>query len=673
MDFIAGIFFSLDSAIYWLIGEAYKLFYSLANTMVISNETLQALTSRVYALIGIFMLFKVTFSLLNMFAEPDKLSDSKTGGAALVKRIIIAMILIVTVPTIFRVAYQIQGEILKQNILANIVFGTSSKSTIGTTEDTMGEELKVRLFSAFVQPKGGNYSTMPAAYGEALTTPDFSKYEEVVKDDNVNYMLVVSSVGGIFAAWIMLMFCFDVAIRSVKLGFLQLIAPIPILNYIDTKKGTETFNKWVSTTVSTFADIFVRLLSIYFGMFILSEIFKNGFRIYDVTNVVDGKYQVMQNVNPVLQVFVILGILLFMKEAPGLIYDILGIKKSGGGFTMNPFNRLRQAPGLSKIGGAALGAFSGAIAGGIAGKDIGNIGAGIRRGALTGLTSGYSKYNWAGSKDGASKKVFSSTLGETYKSLSGKEFKRFGLNDILPKTEGNDRIDKMKAIKKVLTGEKNNLATKLNAVSFANANLKREMETLDPASDAYKNLETRYNTNVEVENSLRSSISAYEGRISTIGDEIKDINRFYRIDESSKENVDKVTKFINKDEELVRKVDVEYNKNVEERQKAKEEKINEIKSTIFGPGSINVEDKTQRQSTTTKTVEQPQVASTQTNTTVEFNNTTQVNNTQTTVRNTIDRGLSREELEVRKNMTNEERIARARDLMNKNSNEEPRE
>lgn len=569
MNIFRDLFFWLDKVVYGFIDTFYQLFMQLSNATILSTDTISKFSNRIYALIGVFMLFKIMFSLISLFADPDKLNDSKIGGGVIVKRIVISMLLLVSVPTIFNLGYELQSEVLKQNIIGNIVLGVSTNNTDADSNteirEVAGKKIMITVFQGFYKPfpnvefTGGNKET----YDRAIAEHNMAGLDELLnakngKDYVIDYSFVISTIAGGFTAWILMMFCFDIAVRSIKLGFLQLIAPVPILSYIDTKKGEAIFNKWVSSVTSTFLDIFARITVIYFGIFLIAEITggEGLWNIYDVTN---GS-QVMQNQGLLLQAFVILGILLFIKQLPDLIYDILGIKKPGG-FTMNPLNKLRQVPGLGKLGGAAMGTLGGALAGYTAGKEAGKPFTGITRGALAGFGSGASKYSFAGSKDGASKKAFTSSLNDVSKNLTGKDYRRFSLNDVLPKEPGLDRIDQLKGAKTVLTKEKNALATKLNAVSYANANLLNEMSNLSPDSAEYAQLETRYNANVVVENTLRANISKFEGKISTINEEIKDVNTFYKIDESTNQKV----KEIIDDKDLKDQFEAEYQKNREKR------------------------------------------------------------------------------------------------------------
>ena len=163
-------------------------------------------------------------------------------------------------------------------------------------------------------------------------------------------------------AWILLMFCIDVAIRVVKLGFLQLIAPIPIISYIDPQGSKDgMFKKWTKTCISTYVDIFVRLMAISFAIFIINIICTG-----EMVKLSTGKEITIAQTGILrfafVQILIILGALLFAKQVPKLIEDLTGIKLSGT-FTLNPMKRINEAPLLGKAAAFAGGAVAGAVAG----------------------------------------------------------------------------------------------------------------------------------------------------------------------------------------------------------------------------------------------------------------------------------------------------------------------
>ena len=125
IDLLRNIFGWLDQLVYGFITTVYNVFTNLASYTLINTEVLQTFTQRIYALIGIFMLFKLTFSLITYFIDPDKFSDKKSGFGNLIQRIVISLVLLALTPTIFNLAFKAQTIILEENILANLVLGGS--------------------------------------------------------------------------------------------------------------------------------------------------------------------------------------------------------------------------------------------------------------------------------------------------------------------------------------------------------------------------------------------------------------------------------------------------------------------------------------------------------------------------------------------------------------------
>ena len=201
-------------------------------------------------------------------------------------------------------------------------------------------------------------------YATAETIEDFG---DIIGSDNYSYSFLISTIAGGFVAWMILMYCFDLAVRAVKLSFLQLIAPVPILANIEESKGSSIFKNWVSQSVSCFLSIFIRLITIYFIIFVISELVGvNGLGYYTFDAEL-GEFVYMSGYsNWLLSAFVIIGLLLFAKQVPQLIEDITGIKSE----------KAFSAGKMGMFGAALAGGVGGAIVGGAA--NLGNYMAGRR-------------------------------------------------------------------------------------------------------------------------------------------------------------------------------------------------------------------------------------------------------------------------------------------------------
>lgn len=408
---VRGFFFFIDRAVYWLLEQAYNIIIELSEVNILRTETISSFANRIYLFLSIIMLFKIAISLINYFINPDSFSDAKNGMGSVLKRVMISLVLVITVPVVFNMAYQLQSIVLKNNILPNIILG--EPSNIEYTENVVnkgGQFIAVSIFDAFVRPKS-DYNATDAINVDKM--PSILDYQSKIKAKQdgefvYDYKLPLSTIAGGLAAWILVMYCFDIGVRAVKLSFLQLMSPIPIISYIDPKKGDGIFKKWVSACTSAYLMIFIRLIILYFIMFIFAELSYNNWAVFDVLT---GD---QKTVSGFAYVFVILGLLLFAKEAPQLICDILGIKNMGS-FTLNPMKKLGESPYAAGVVGAVGGVAGGLLANGYAavqhGKDViassgntiaGRVRAGFRgagstiaggasagfRGAYAGLTSG---------------------------------------------------------------------------------------------------------------------------------------------------------------------------------------------------------------------------------------------------------------------------------------------
>jgi len=186
----------------------------------------------------------------------------------------------------------------------------------------------------------------------------------------IHYPLFISTIVGAVTVYLLLLFCIDIAIRSVKLGFLEMIAPIPILSYIDPKSSKDKgmFHQWYKLCVSTYVSLFLRLFALFLGIYVITRI--GGYHDFVTGASIRGNW--------LLDVFMIIGILIFAKQLPKIIEDMFGVKLDGK-FSLNPLKRIEE----EAIGGKRL---TGALGGAVGGLARGP--GGIFGGAMGGLVGG---------------------------------------------------------------------------------------------------------------------------------------------------------------------------------------------------------------------------------------------------------------------------------------------
>ena len=139
--------------------------------------------------------------------------------------------------------------------------------------------------------------------------------------------------------------CVDVSIRVFKLIILQMVAPIPIISYMDPKQAKDgAFSKWLKLTIKVWAEVFIRLFVIYFILLVIEELIGNGGALVSDTNLF-------------VKIALVIGLLFFAKDAPKFICEAIGIKDAPKGGLFGGLG------GIMAAGAIGAGAISGGIAG----------------------------------------------------------------------------------------------------------------------------------------------------------------------------------------------------------------------------------------------------------------------------------------------------------------------
>ena len=248
----------------------------------------------------------------------------------------------------------------------------------------------------------------------AKTTGDFSGFKflsEFIYEDRIEYSIIISTIAGLFVCYIMISYCIDMGLRAAKLGFAQLVAPVPILARI-VPSQKKMFDSWTKFTLQSYFEVFIRIAIIFLGIFMIThlpnvqDMWKDSILtkisfmsiktplIMDITSVSWGT-------KAIARVAVIIGILMFVKQAPKLISDALGISINTG--SLNIRNKLKNmvggehvVRGLNAIGslpakgfGAVRGALGGMWAAQMQGDGSGKL---TKAAALRGLQSGWKNH-----------------------------------------------------------------------------------------------------------------------------------------------------------------------------------------------------------------------------------------------------------------------------------------
>lgn len=443
---IRGLFAAIDKVVVWLIENLYNLIFQISSVQIFDNASLAAFANRITVILSIFMIFKLSLSFLNYIVNPDAMTDKSKGFSKLIQNIAVALVLLVSYQFLFDKAMELQQKIVDNNTVPKLILGSSGKNVKNSGV------VSFPLFSAFIVPNSdllaqqqgcrtyfindgtvphkrcdiGDYSsdaaTMPNIGNEPNNQLDYTVenqntyylFDYLLRLKNngqfaFDYKFIISTICGAFAALVLLSFCMDVAVRIIKLYFLRLIAPIPIISYIDPIKGEGIFKKWLSNVGKTYADLFVRLIAIFFAIFIIQQVATQPALKDFNGNPID---------NPFVIIFIIIGALMFAKQFPKLIQDITGISLDGK-MQLNPFKKIGEQAVGGKLAGKTVGAMSGLAGGTLAGLKAGKEAGAPVRGALLGGLGGLRH----GFKD--PKGSFGKSMNQEYKNLTGNEWNRF--------------------------------------------------------------------------------------------------------------------------------------------------------------------------------------------------------------------------------------------------------
>ena len=413
-------FMAIDSTLFNFIATLYDLLIAISRTSILSQGDIAQFASRIELLLGIFMLFKLSFSLITYVVNPDDFSDKSKGFGKLIQNAVISLAMLVLVPYAFQMAFNLQAKILDDNLLAKLLLGdkltdvdSDGTETNATIMDSAGHTMAFQVMLPFFSPRvslsslneciriydedGFNDSCYDALADAGLDSPAIENYTkgiennslgltfrtntalaETEEDDEkyfiIDYKYPIATVVAVVVCLLLITFCIDVGVRSVKLAFLQLVYTIPVISYMDPKSGKDgLFKKWYQMCFSTFISLFIRLLALYFGIYIIIRV--GDFGMYDVVN---GS----EITNGWVKLFVIIGVLMFVKQMPKILEN-LGFKLDGG-FNLNPLKKLEDGiltgKGLRGTGKAMRKAFAGGFKGDKFGKNFASsYGAGAAR------------------------------------------------------------------------------------------------------------------------------------------------------------------------------------------------------------------------------------------------------------------------------------------------------
>lgn len=370
------LFILIDSIVYSIAAYAIQAFFAIAELDFVANgfEQISYILGRIMILCGVFALFKLSFTLINYIIDPGKANKSAETGTKLVKNILIAIVLLVSLNLIFTSLYKFQNSIIKNNVIPKIIYGADNYDSNGQEMD-IKENAKKFANTIFVSLMlGGNSNenlSIPAknAVDRVLDGASINLLSPYATDSGFNYLPFISFIVGVLVCYYFLVFAIELGIRMVKLLVLQILAPIPIIMSIDPTQN-DKLKKFGKLYSGIYLSVFIRIFTVYLAFAAISLI----------GNILGNISETSSGTSWLVHILLIIAIFKATKELPKLIEDALGMKL-GLGDAGKGFGAVLKGT----VAGTA-GLVGGAIAGGITGGAGGALG-----GAFTGLTTGVTK------------------------------------------------------------------------------------------------------------------------------------------------------------------------------------------------------------------------------------------------------------------------------------------
>ena len=278
MDIIRSFFALFDRVVYWLLMIAYEVFFNIADASILSSDIIRNFYSRIQLIIGVFMIFKVSVSLMQAVMDPERLTNKDNGMGKIISRIIVMLamftaIIPLNIPyaeegsynaylnengLLFGTLYSLQSRVVGQNVLGKLIVGNvSTNNTDSTLSESSNDIIKDKSQSAkelatFILKTIVRINLKKGATEEGATNPsnymcssgwgnDYNTYTSTTSTpndilDNINdwctgpngsddnysfvYTPIISTICGAFVVVILIGFCVDIAVRALKMAVL---------------------------------------------------------------------------------------------------------------------------------------------------------------------------------------------------------------------------------------------------------------------------------------------------------------------------------------------------------------------------------------------------------------------------------------------------------------------
>lgn len=328
-----GISFEFDTTLLTHASKIYDYYKQILTGEIFTKEVVTDIMSRLYVFIGILILFRLATVFIKYVVSPEAFNDTKQGAGNLVKRVVLGCVIIAVIPVGFSFARRIQVAVIDDRIIEKTLLPADAYKELA--EEDLGNRITMMVFRGFFRwnPRVSKNKHLDVynEYEKLLVydNVDISSFDAdnvTEKEDGeylIEYFPILSTLSIGFVLYTFVKYALELALRSIKLAFLQIIAPFIVVDYMLKPGDDETLKKYMNITISTYLIIFMRVLTVWI-IGLLSFYLEKG--VPGNTDAA-GNYitsLVQANSDMFMKAMIVLAAFAFLKDFPKLMSELTG-------------------------------------------------------------------------------------------------------------------------------------------------------------------------------------------------------------------------------------------------------------------------------------------------------------------------------------------------------------
>ena len=176
-NFFRWFFSLLDSIGYFFLSGIFNVFFAVANAQFLQGGVINTFYARIQMILGIFMIFRLSITLLQIIINPDMFKDKNKGAGSIVMRVAVMLVLLTLIIPIdgisendpselnqqirsngilFGFLNQVQNTVVQDNVLGKLILGYNVDEDESNLQlnglNSVGDVLTAEIAHAFITP-----------------------------------------------------------------------------------------------------------------------------------------------------------------------------------------------------------------------------------------------------------------------------------------------------------------------------------------------------------------------------------------------------------------------------------------------------------------------------------------------------------------------------------------